>query len=79
MLTLDGSQVGLNQMARLSLYQQEQIKKHIADRHYYLKQARQSIKLKQISEMHSFCEMAEIEQARLDMLTRWHGAQYITR
>jgi hypothetical protein len=63
----------------VSLYQREQIKRHIADRHYYLKQAHQSIKLKQIGEMHTFCKLAEIEQENLDVLTKWYGNQHIVR
>jgi hypothetical protein len=66
-------------MARVSLYQKEQIRKHIADRHYYLKQAHQSFKLKQISEMHAFCSLAEKEQESLDVFAAWHGTHNIIR
>jgi len=76
-LTIDGSQV--TSMARVSLYQKEKIRKHIADRHYYLKQAHQSIKLKQIGEMHNFCSLAEKEQESLDVFAAWLGTQNIIR
>lgn len=45
-----------------------QIKEHVKTRHYYLKQAYNSIKLKDITHMHKFCFLAEVEQKALDEL-----------
>lgn len=67
------------QMVNVSTFQRQEIKKYIADRHYYLKQARQSIRLKQISEMHTFCKLAETAQEHLDLFAKWYGIQNIVR
>lgn len=40
----------------------EFLKDHIRNRHYYLKMAYRSIKLREFSEMHTFCRYAEREQ-----------------
>jgi hypothetical protein len=54
-------------MSALSSIERE-IKERVKTRHYYLKQAYNSIKLKDITHMHKFCFLAELEQKLLDDL-----------
>lgn len=45
------------------------IRQRTANRHYYLRMAIVSIKLKEIVDMHNFCALAEKEQQHIDELT----------
>lgn len=52
---------------------QEIIKKHYHNRHYYIKMALQSIKLKEISDMHKFCFLAEKEQESIEQFAKFYN------
>jgi len=57
---------------RISAYVTNEIRRRIKDRHYYLRMARISIKLKNEGDMHMFCSLAEREQRHIDEFARWH-------
>jgi hypothetical protein len=55
---------------RISTASELDIKRRIKTRHYYIKQALNSIKLKDVSQMNTFCELAENEQKQIDYFVR---------
>jgi hypothetical protein len=50
----------------------DKIKRHIENRHYYLRMAKIAIMLKHAGDVQMFCHLAEVEQQELDQLEKWY-------
>lgn len=64
-------------MTSLSITWRDEVKKGVSNRHFYLRLARQFGKMNQIGDMHTYSQLAEREQIRLDEITSICGMEVL--
>lgn len=56
---------------------QEEMRSRINSRHCYLRIAKQSMQCNRISDVHTFCQLAEREQIRIDEFAQWYDIEQL--